>query len=183
MSCLTPHCLSAQLGETSCPFRQSQSQHGTWLATTSEWTELQYGWPEGTVSTTVTVGGDTLSTHLIEGDVTTYNNDVLSYWSEAFEVVDRYELSRYITPYGINLTLGPDGWAWVFDVTDYAPLLKDSVELECGNWQELLDLKFAFIEGTPPRDVQNVTALLERHSLPEQLGRNDLAKDVCSRGW
>ena len=123
-----------------------------------EWTELQYGWPEGTVSTTVTVGGDTLSTHLIEGDVTTYNNDVLSYWSEAFEVVDRYELSRYITPYGINLTLGPDGWAWVFDVTDYAPLLKDSVELECGNWQELLDLKFAFIEGTPPRDVQNVTA-------------------------
>ena len=61
-------------------------------------------------------------------------------------------------PYGINLTLGPDGWAWVFDVTDYAPLLKDSVELQCGNWQELLDLKFAFIEGTPPRDVENVTA-------------------------
>ena len=46
----------------------------------------------------------------------------------------------------------------MFDVTDYAPLLKDSVELECGNWQELLDLKFAFIEGTPPREVKNVTA-------------------------
>ena len=38
----------------------------------------------------------------------------------------------------------------MFDVTDYA-LLWDSVELECGNWQEL-DLKFAFIEGNPPRD-------------------------------
>ena len=123
-----------------------------------EWTDLHYGWPAGTVSSTVTALGDTLATYPVEGEVTVYNNDVLSFWSEPFEVVDRYELSRYITPYGINLTLGPDGWAWVFDVTDYAPLLKDSVELQCGNWQELLDLKFAFIEGTPPRDVENVTA-------------------------
>ena len=123
-----------------------------------EWTDLHYGWPAGTVSSTVTALGDTLATYPVEGELTVYNNDVLSYWSEPFEVVDRYELSRYITPYGINLTLGPDGWAWVFDVTDYAPLLKDSVELECGNWQELLDLKFAFIEGTPPRDVESVTA-------------------------
>lgn len=122
------------------------------------WTDLHYGWPVATVSSTLTALGDTLATHPIAGEVTVYNNDVLSYWSAPFEVIDRYELARYITPYGINLTLGPDGWAWVFDVTDYAPLLKDSVELECGNWQELLDLKFAFIEGTPPRDVENVTA-------------------------
>ena len=66
-----------------------------------------------------------------------YNNETLDYFGVPFEVVDRYELSRYITPYGINLTLDSDGWAWVFDVTDYAPLLRDSVELECGNWQEL----------------------------------------------
>ncbi|MGB1032425.1 MAG: T9SS type A sorting domain-containing protein, partial [Flavobacteriales bacterium] len=32
------------------------------------------------------------------------------------------------------------------------------VELECGNWQELLDLKFLFIEGTPPREVKRVEA-------------------------
>ena len=122
------------------------------------WTDLQYGWPADLVTATVTEWGDTLSTHVLEGPVVDYNNEELAYWSEPFEVIDRYELSRYITPYGINLTLDSDGWAWVFDVTDYLPLLKDSVELQCGNWQELLDLKFAFIEGTAPRDVKNVTA-------------------------
>ena len=84
-------------------------------------------------------------------------NDELSYYGAPFEVVDRYELGRYITPYGINLDL-EDGWTWVFDVTDYAPLLTGEVELECGNWQELLDLKFLFIEGTPPREVKRVEA-------------------------
>ena len=68
-------------------------------------------------------------------------NNQLEYYGEPFEVVDRYELGRYITPYGINLSLGDDGWTWIYDVTDYLPLLRDSVELECGNWQELLDLK------------------------------------------
>ena len=122
------------------------------------WTDLHYGWPADLVTSTSMEWGDTLSTYPVSGEVVGYNNEAFNYWSEPFEIIDRYELSRYITPYGINLTLGPDGWAWVFDVTDYAPLLKDSVELQCGNWQELLDLKFAFIEGTPPRDVENVTA-------------------------
>ena len=122
------------------------------------WTDLHYGWPADLVTSTSMEWGDTLSTYTLSGEVVAYNNESLNYWSEPFEIIDRYELARYITPYGINLTLGPDGWAWVFDVTDYAPLLKDSVELQCGNWQELLDLKFAFIEGTPPRDVENVTA-------------------------
>ena len=88
----------------------------------------------------------------------TYTNETLNYFSAPFEVVDRYELGRFITPYGINLDL-EEGWTWVFDVTDYAPLLRDSVELECGNWQELLDMKFMFIEGTPPRDVKRVDPL------------------------
>lgn len=85
-------------------------------------------------------------------------NDELNWFAAPFEVVDRYEIGRYITPYGIGLTLGEDGWTWVFDVTDYAPLLKGMVELEAGNWQELLDLKFVFIEGTPPREVKRVDA-------------------------
>ena len=122
------------------------------------WTDLHYGWPADLVTSTTMEWGDTLATYSLSGEAVAYNNEDLDYWSEPFEIIDRYEIARYITPYGINLTLGPDGWAWVFDVTDYAPLLKDSVELQCGNWQELLDLKFAFIEGTPPRDVENVTA-------------------------
>lgn len=83
-------------------------------------------------------------------------NDELSYYGAPFEVIDRYELGRYITPYGIGLDLGEDGWTWTFDVTDYEPLLHGMVELEAGNWQELLDMKFLFIEGTPTRKVKRV---------------------------
>ena len=73
-------------------------------------------------------------------------------------VVERFELARYITPYGINLSLGT-GWTWMFDLTDYRTLLADTVRLTAGNWQELLDLRLLYIEGTPERpvlDVQNV---------------------------
>lgn len=76
--------------------------------------------------------------------VTWYNNIV------------RYELARYITPYGINLDLGPEGTAWYFDVTDYEPLLHGNVYLQAGNNQELLDLKFFMIKGEAPRDVKRV---------------------------
>ena len=78
-----------------------------------------------------------------------------SIWKKA-EVLNRYELGRYITPYGINLSLG-NGFTWTYDVTDYLPLLHDSVHLNAGNWQELLNLKFAFIKGTPPRKPYKVT--------------------------
>lgn len=71
---------------------------------------------------------------------------------ERFEVTELYEIGRFITPYGIGLDLG-DGFTWTYDVTDYRPLLADSVHLAAGNWQELLDMKFLFIHGTPPRDV------------------------------
>lgn len=77
-------------------------------------------------------------------------------WYRLFPQVNRYELARYITPYGNNLSLG-DGWKWTFDVSDYRTLLADSVHLTAGNWQELLDLKFIMIKGTPPRDVTGIT--------------------------
>lgn len=75
-----------------------------------------------------------------------------------FNVQERFEIGRYITPYGINLDLG-QGFTWVFDVSDYRPLLTDSIRITAGNWQELLDLKFLFIEGTPPREPYKVTNL------------------------
>src|SRR5687768_694333 len=67
----------------------------------------------------------------------------------------RYELGRYITPYGIGLDFGT-GRTWVYDVTDFRPLLTGDVHLSAGNWQELLDMKFMFVEGTPPRDVLDI---------------------------
>jgi hypothetical protein len=67
-----------------------------------------------------------------------------------------YEIGRFITPYGINLDLGSDGFLWTYDVTDYAELLKGEVDLSAGNNQELIDLKFMFIKGTPPREVKHI---------------------------
>ncbi|MFM9945490.1 MAG: T9SS type A sorting domain-containing protein [Bacteroidia bacterium] len=73
-----------------------------------------------------------------------------------------YEIARYITPYGINLTLGPNGFTWVYDVTDYIGLLTDSVKLSAGNTQELLDLKFVFIKGTPPAEVLKINQVWDK---------------------
>ena len=76
------------------------------------------------------------------------------------DTVEGYELGSFITPYGKRLKMGGEaGWTWVYDVTDYAPLLKGRVDLKSGNNQELLDMKFLFIEGIPPRDVISVQNL------------------------
>ena len=73
------------------------------------------------------------------------------------DTVEGFELGSFITPYGKRLVMGgEEGWTWVYDVTDYAPLLKGEIDLESGNNQELLDLKFLFIEGIPPRNVISV---------------------------
>ncbi len=80
-------------------------------------------------------------------------NDTLYYYNEPFEVVNKFELGRYITPYGNGLSLGENGFRWVYDVTDFAHFLVDSVDLEAANGQELIDMKFVLIKGTPPRKV------------------------------
>lgn len=82
--------------------------------------------------------------------------ETIDYYGDPFEIVDRWEIGRYITPYGIGLSLGPEGFTWIYDVTDYAHLLKGSKRLTSGNAQELHDLRFAFIEGTPPREVVQI---------------------------
>lgn len=66
------------------------------------------------------------------------------------------EIMSFVTPYGIGLDLGPDGKAWYFDMTDFAPILKGDKRLLMtlgGQNQEEMDLDFLFIVGTPPRDV------------------------------
>ncbi|MDP8221365.1 MAG: peptide-N-glycosidase F-related protein [Candidatus Stygibacter frigidus] len=73
------------------------------------------------------------------------------------DTVEVFELDNYVTPYGIRLDLnGECGWTYIYDVTDYAPLLRGKVDLSSGSQSELLDLKFIFVEGTPPRDVISV---------------------------
>ena len=78
-----------------------------------------------------------------------------TYYDPPYQVNDRYELGRFITPYGNGLNLG-NGFLWRYDVSDYKTLLHDTVHLNAGNWQELLDLSFDIIKGTPPRDVLDI---------------------------
>ena len=80
-------------------------------------------------------------------------NEDLSYWGAAFEIVETVQLGNFVTPYGIGLSLGANGWTYWTDVSDYILYLRDSVDIRAHNNQELLDLKFHFIEGTPPREV------------------------------
>ena len=83
-----------------------------------------------------------------------------STWTRVWDdSTTHWEIGRFITPYGINLSLGPDGVTWVFDVTDYAPVLTGRKRVTAGNSQELLDLRFHFIKGTPPRTPLSVTRL------------------------
>lgn len=115
---------------------------------------VEYAWEEQS-QFTYDPDGDVIDEVLIPAEYTITNSE-MEYWQAPFEIIDRYELNRFITMYGINLNLGTDGWTWVVDMTDFEPLLRDSVELEAGNWQELLDMKFLFIEGPAPREVLRV---------------------------
>lgn len=71
----------------------------------------------------------------------------------------KFELMSFVTPYGINLNLGPNGKTWTFDMTDYMPILKGNKRITMergGQWQEDMDIKFLFIVGTPYRDVLDI---------------------------
>ncbi len=109
--------------------------------------------------------GHAIDSTLVTPDSILYREDY-PYYGTPYEVIKPWEIARFITPYGNGLDLG-DGFTWVYDVTDYAPLLRDSVHLTAGNFQELLDLKFYMIEGTPPRDVLQIDKVFSGHfSLP-----------------
>lgn len=71
----------------------------------------------------------------------------------------KFELLSLVSPYGINLDLTKDGKTFVFDVTDYAPILRGSKRLSMelgGENQEEIDLKFQFITGKPTREVREI---------------------------
>ena len=77
-------------------------------------------------------------------------------WYQIFDVIENYELARVITPYGNSLS---NNWKFtsVFDITDFAHILQDSVEIRChySGWSSGFSatLDFEFIEGVPPRKV------------------------------
>ncbi|MFT5512024.1 MAG: hypothetical protein ACI8SE_000418, partial [Bacteroidia bacterium] len=91
-------------------------------------------------------------------------NQTLRKYYVPYEVINNVEIARYITPYGIGLDLGPEGFKWIYDVTDYASLLEGQVTFTAGNQQELIDIKFEMIEGTPARDLKEISYYINRES-------------------
>lgn len=83
-------------------------------------------------------------------------------WYNVFEVIDDIELARLITPYGNNLN-GTWKRPYKLDVTDYWPVLQDSVEVRVvyEGWSDgfTVTLDFEMIEGTPPREAYEVVNL------------------------
>ncbi len=99
--------------------------------------------------------GNAIDSTFVTPDQILYHEEY-SYYGDPFEVLVPWEIGRFITPYGNNLSLGDDGFTWTYTVTDYISLLRDSVHITAGNFQELLDLKFLMIEGTPSRNLLKV---------------------------
>ncbi|MFC2101861.1 LamG-like jellyroll fold domain-containing protein [Bacteroidota bacterium] len=107
--------------------------------------------------------------------------EMIPYYGEPFEILEPYEIGRYITPYGIGLSLGQNGFTWIYDVTDYAPFLQGMVDISAGNQQELIDLKFVMIKGTPPRDVVRMDRIWgkRRSYLYKDLAADTVLKPVA----
>ncbi len=80
-----------------------------------------------------------------------------------YQVIEKYEMARVITPYGTYMKAGSNGYtnnwrqAHWYDVTDFVSLLHDSATLRAfySGWSSGFSctLDFYFIEGTPPRPV------------------------------
>ena len=85
----------------------------------------------------------------------TINISTLNYYRKFPSI---FEIMSFVTPYGLYLDLGMKGKMWQFDVTDLTPILngKRRMHFTGGVYQEDLDIRFLFIEGTPTRDVIDV---------------------------
>jgi hypothetical protein len=110
--------------------------------------DTTYGWQSGWSYTYDEFG------NVVDSVFINYDTQLINTYAQT-----TFQLQNYVTPYGIGLSLGNNGFRWVYDVTDYMPLLHDTVEISAGNQQELIDLKFIMIKGTPPRDVRNIESI------------------------
>ncbi|MEO0474309.1 MAG: LamG-like jellyroll fold domain-containing protein, partial [Bacteroidota bacterium] len=91
------------------------------------------------------------------------------------------ELVSFVTPYGINLDLGPEGKSWYIDMSDYVSILKGNKRLLMtlgGQWQEDMDLEFLFIVGTPPRDMIQYEQVWQGTNRIGSARINDVLNDV-----
>ena len=93
---------------------------------------------------------------------------------------ETFSIGSFVTPYGKRLVMGGEnGWEWTYNMTDYAPILKGERSVIVGNNQELLDLKFIFIQGTPARDILKVENIYPYgHHKYYALSDNEILKET-----
>jgi hypothetical protein len=103
-----------------------------------------------------------------------YQNSQIKWYNPTVD----YEIDRFITPYGIGLDLGDDGFMWKVDVTEFAPVLNGFIDLTAGNDQELLDLQFIFIKGTPVRNINTIRRIWGEGGNYSQVVTNDAIPPV-----
>ena len=119
--------------------------------------DTSYFWPANYWNYSFNGSGTIVDSIAVVGDSTAISAQ-LSYYN-LFDIIENYELARIITPYGSYYA---DDWkhTWLFDVSDFEPLLHDTTVISSfyGGWQDgfTMKLDFAFIEGTPAREVLSV---------------------------
>lgn len=144
--------ITAAIGDTTS-VRSHDEVHWSWNGNKDNWAEF----PDGNTEYEKILMYYTLgcpSTGCSEWDYTTKIEALVYFGNDTLPTP--VELARVITPYAGNY---PVNWSntWIFDVTDYAPILKDSLQIR-GHYSGYQDgftitLDFHFIEGTPPREV------------------------------
>ncbi|TAL69838.1 MAG: hypothetical protein EPN82_04240 [Bacteroidetes bacterium] len=104
--------------------------------------------------------GNKIDSTLVPADSALYLTKKRVYFTDSVTITDKYEIFRYITPYGNNLSLGA-GFNWIIDITDFEPFLHDTVFINAPNGQEDLELTFDFIKGVPTRDVVRIEKIYD----------------------
>lgn len=114
-----------------------------------------------------------LDSNIASIDTISTNPLVIDTSWNVFEVKRRWELGRVITPYGGYMRQGTAGYnnnwqhPFLFDVTDFAHLLKDTVALGAvyKGWSSGFSatVEFIFIEGNPARPVVQMDQVYHRY--------------------
>ncbi len=107
---------------------------------------------------------------MVPPDHTFFLDSTRVYFNDDVTFRNRWEIMRYITPYGNPTADGnilSDGgtFTWVFDVSDFLPILSGPVYIYAPNGQEDLELTFDFIQGTPERDVIRIEKLWDKSGI------------------
>lgn len=124
-------------------------------------TDTLYVWEANYTNDTYDGSGNVTGTFNVPYDSFLVTTNIYRY--KKFDVIDKYELGRFMTPYGGYMARGQFGfnndWTYThtYDVTDYALMFHDSVKIRAfyGGWSSGFSatVNFRMVEGTPVRKV------------------------------